>query len=234
LDEDGFRIFLKKGGRSKSAIERCLRYVKEFQNYLHEHRGGKRPDDADPEDLKAFVEMIEGVPKASANTHLWALRYYYECTSNEGMRSLAADLREERIKRAPFVLGKFRGVNPEHIDRLADANIKNVEQMLKAGRTQEDRRNLSEETGVPIEAILELVKLSDISRIPGIKTIRARLYLDAGVDTIEKMAGWDPEELRAVLVEFVDRTGFNGLAPLPGEARFSVERARELPKIVEY
>jgi len=50
----------------------------------------------------------------------------------------------------------------------------------------------------------------------------------------EKMAGWDPEELRAMLVEFVERTGFNGMAPLPGEARFSVERARELPKIVEY
>jgi len=48
------------------------------------------------------------------------------------------------------------------------------------------------------------------------------------------MAGWNPEELRAMLVEFVERTGFNGRAPLPGEARFSVERARELPKIVEY
>ena len=112
MDEDGFRIFLKKGGRSKSAIERCLRYVKEFQNYLHEHSRGKRPDDADPEDPKAFVEMIEEMPKASANTHLWALRYYYEYTSNEEMRNLAADLREKRIKRAPFVLGKFRGVKP--------------------------------------------------------------------------------------------------------------------------
>ena len=71
--------------------------------------------------------MIEGMPKASANTHLWALRYYYEYASNEGMQNLAADLRKERIKRAPFVLGKFRGVNPGHIERLADANIENVE-----------------------------------------------------------------------------------------------------------
>lgn len=81
---------------------------------------------------------------------------------------------------------------------------------------------------------MEFVKLSDRSRIPGIKTIRARLYLDTGVDTIEKMPGWNPEELRAMLVEFVERTGFNGRTPLQGEARFSVERARELPKIVEY
>ena len=81
---------------------------------------------------------------------------------------------------------------------------------------------------------MEFVKLSDRSRIPGITTIRARLFLDAGVDTIEKRSGWNPEELRAMLVEFVERTGFNGMAPLPGEARFSVERARELPKIVEY
>ena len=234
MDEDGFRTFLRKGGRSKSGIERCLRYVKEFQDYLHERRGGKRPDGAEPEDLKDFVETIEGTPKASANTRLWALRYYYEYASNEGLRNLAADLREERIKRAPFILGKFRVVDSGHIDRLSDANIKNVEQMLNAGRTQEDRRSLSEGTGVPLEAILELVKLSDLSRIPGIKTIRARLYLDAGVDTIEKMAGWAQEELSAMLVEFVARTGFDGVAPLLGEARFSVERARELPKIVEY
>jgi len=71
-------------------------------------------------------------------------------------------------------------------------------------------------------------------RIPGIKGIRARLYYDAGVDSIEKMAEWDPKALRAMLIEFVDRTGFNGMAPLPKEAEFSVEKAKKLPKIVEY
>jgi hypothetical protein len=89
-------------------------------------------------------------------------------------------------------------------------------------------------TGIPLQTIVELVKLSDLARIPGIKGIRARLYHDAGVDTVEKMAGWEPEELRAMLLEFVERTGFEGIAPLSAEAAFSVARAKELPQIVEY
>jgi hypothetical protein len=82
--------------------------------------------------------------------------------------------------------------------------------------------------------ILELVKLSDLARIQGVKGIRARLYYDAGVDTMEKMAKWNSEELRTYLMEFVKKTGFRGIAPLPKETKFTVETARRMPKIVEY
>jgi hypothetical protein len=54
------------------------------------------------------------------------------------------------------------------------------------------------------------------------------------VDTIEKMAQWDPVELREMIVEFVERTGFEGIATLPAEARFTVQKAKEMPIIVEY
>ena len=106
--------------------------------------------------------------------------------------------------------------------------------MLKVGRTKSGRKELSEKTGIPLDAILEFVKLSDLARVPGIKSIRARLYYDAGIDSVEKMASWDPKELREMLIEFVERTQFDGIAPLPKEAEFSVKKAKELPKIVEY
>lgn len=84
------------------------------------------------------------------------------------------------------------------------------------------------------DAILTLVKLSDLARIPGVKGIRARLYLDAGVDTLEKLATWEPEALREMLAGFVERTGFEGIVPLPAEMRYAVAQARKLPKIVAY
>ena len=87
---------------------------------------------------------------------------------------------------------------------------------------------------MPLEAIEELVKLSDLARIPGIKGVRARLYHDAGVDTMEKLAEWEPEALRAMLAEFVERTGFEGIAVLPAEARSAVRQARRLPRVVVY
>ncbi|GAG74985.1 unnamed protein product [marine sediment metagenome] len=208
--------------------------VKEFERQLQGHRGEKGLDEARPEDLKEFAALIELEPIASAKSHLWAIRYYYEFTVNQEMVGLACELRQKRIKRTPFRLGKFRGVNQEHVEKLAAYGIENVEQMLNAGRTLSSRQALAEKTGVPLEAILEFVKLSDLARIPGLKSIRARLYYDSGVDTTEKLSSWDPEELRAMLTEFVERTGFNGIAPLPKEAQHAVTTAKKLPKMVGY
>lgn len=231
--EEGFRQFLKRGGRSENATRRIVAYVKEFAKYLKE-QPGKELDRADAADLEAFVARIEQEPKASAKGHLWGIRYYYEYTSNEEMCHLAGTLREQRIERTPFLLEKFRGVDPEHVEMLAAVGIRNIKQMLEVGRIERDREALSEKARVPPDVILELVKLSDLARIPGVKGIRARLYHDAGVDTIEKMAAWDPEELRGMVAEFVEWTGFEGIAPLPAEARFTVAQAKRLPKVVEY
>jgi len=225
---------LRRGGRSQSAIKRCVVYVREFETYIRNRKGSKKLGEASPENLEDFVEWIEREPKTSAKTHLWALSYYYEYTSDEAMRKLANELRGQRIKRKPFELKKFRGVNPKHVGKLASIGIRNVKQMLEAGKTRDSRQHLSEKTGIPLEAILEFVKLSDLARIPGIKGIRARLYFDSGVDTIEKMAEWNPRELREMCIEFVERTGFDGIAPLPKEAEFSVKKAKRLPRTVEY
>jgi hypothetical protein len=81
---------------------------------------------------------------------------------------------------------------------------------------------------------LEFVKLSDLARVQGLKNIRARLYYDAGVDTIEKLAACDPSELRELLIRFIEDSGFDGIAPTPKEARSAVKQARKLPIIVEY
>lgn len=71
--------------------------------------------------------------------------------------------------------------------------------MLDAGSTKRDRKKLSEQTGIPIESILELVKLSNLVRIHGLKKKRARLYCEAGRDTLEKIARWDSEKMRKML-----------------------------------
>jgi hypothetical protein len=79
-----------------------------------------------------------------------------------------------------------------------------------------------------------MVKLCDLSRLMGVKSVRARLYHDAGVDTVEKLASQEPDALLRLTAEFVARTGFDGIAPLPKEVRSTIASARKLPKIVEY
>ena len=75
--------------------------------------------------------------------------------------------------------------------------------------------------------------MADLSRLPGVKGIRARLYLDAGVDSIETMAGWEPDVLQQMMSRFVERTGFDGIPPLPKEVSSTIANARKLPIVVE-
>jgi len=234
MDEEGFQRFMKRNRRSQSATDRAVVFTKEFGRFLQEHKGGKVIDQSSPEDLIDFSSWGKTNLKHSVRLYLWGIRHYYKYVSNEEMYRLAGELRERRIKRRVFPLWSFRGVNLENINKLDAVGIRSVERMLKVGRTKSGRKKLSEKTGIPLDAILEFVKLSDLARIPGIKSIRARLYYDAGIDSVEKMALWNPKELREMLIEFVERTQFDGIAPLLKEVEFSVKKAKELPKIVEY
>ena len=234
MDEDRFSNYLIKGGRSTTAVNRCLTYVAEFEDFLKESNQGKTLDEAQGEDLVDYVLMLDASSNAKAKKHLWAIRYYYDYALNAELRDLTASLREERIDRKPFPLKEFRGVDPGYIEKLAIAGIENVVQMLAAGETLKDRELLARNSGIPQSAVLEYVKLSDLARIPGVKGIRARLYYDAGIDTVAKLAILEPEELCKMVLEYVEISGFDGQPTLPAEAKYTVEKARKLSLIVEY
>jgi len=137
-------------------------------------------------------------------------------------------------KKNPFKLRDFMGIQEEHVEKLEKLGIKNTAQMIAAGQTREKRAFLARQAGIPMEAVVELVKLSDLSRLPGVKGIRARLYYEAGVDTVEKIAAFEPQALLRLTTEFVERTGFNGIPPLPKEVSSTIANARGLPKVVEW
>ncbi len=233
MNETEFRQYLKRGGRAPNVAERCVRQVSAFEDYLHTHYPHASVETATPAMLENYVAWVEDKPKTSAKNHLWALRYYFDFNGNSEMKAHAGELRQARIKRKPFLLGKFRGMDKEHANKLAARGIKNVKQMLTAGRTPQQRQALAEQTGIPPEAVLEFVKLSDLARLGGVREVRARLYHDAGL-LPENIGAWEPEELRTMLAAFVEQTGFDGIAPLPKEAQHLVNDARKLPKVVEY
>ncbi len=43
-----------------------------------------------------------------------------------------------------------------------------------------------------------------------------------------------PERLKTHMAEFVIRTEFEGIAPLPKEVKFTIDSAKRLPRLVEY
>jgi predicted flap endonuclease-1-like 5' DNA nuclease len=231
LDEEGFRRYLKKTGKSEKRCESEVHHVREFEDYLSRHKNKKLGAETS-EDLKGFVEWAEG-KRENVNVLLWVLNRYYSFTSNDLMSCAVNELLGSNYMKE-YNLKEFLGVNHQHIQALRKEGILTSEHMLKAGRTEKGRRKLAEKTGVPLGSILELVKLADLSRIVGLKKKRARLYYDAGLDTLDKIAKWDSEKMHQMFAEFVERTGFDGSPPPPPETAFSVKMAKYLPRIVEY
>jgi hypothetical protein len=232
IDELGFRKYMKANRRSESATNRCVAYVGDFAQFLTALKPSKDVEDATEADLEQFVAWSKAEDK-NTKTLLWALGHYFSFLSNRDLAWKASQLRQNEIKRQPIPLKEIRNLREDDLDKLAAAGIQNINDLLEAAKTPQGRTDLAMSSKVAQGAILEMAKLADLCRIPGVKGIRARLYYDAGVDTLEKMAQWDPEDLREMLIEFVEKTAFDGIAPWLKEAQFSVETARTLPKLLE-
>jgi len=183
LVEEGFKRYLKKTGRSERKINSDIRNMRSFEEYLLK-RKRKELEKATPDDLKDFVNWAE---KAGLKIWLWAFNRYYDYKQNDVMSCALNELLGIQSMKK-LKLKDFLGVNRQHAQALNAKGVRTAKQMLDEGRTKEGRKKLAEKTGVPLDYILELVKLANLSRIPGLKKKRARLYLDAGLDTMEKIA----------------------------------------------
>lgn len=232
MDVEGFEHFLKSGGRSPSAAGRAIEFVRHFEAYLSTH--GVEIDDADPSDLESYVASVEVEPGVSAKLELWGLGYYYEYLDDPIMVHIAATMRRDRVEENPFRLRQFRGVSQTTTDRLADIGIRSADDLLAAAGSPSARSALAAQAAISVNELEELVRLADLARIPGLKSIGTRLCLDAGVRSVEELTRWDPDELVAVLRDFIRHERFDGLAPSPSEAGYAVESAKALPTVVSW
>ncbi|KXH74468.1 MAG: hypothetical protein AM326_09875 [Candidatus Thorarchaeota archaeon SMTZ-45] len=232
MEEKEFVAFMKKERKSDSTIAACLNDIMEFETYLEQK--GTSLVKAIPSDLESFAQDYKN--KKRTSKLMWTLSHFFEFIDNKELLFTARKIRKGKIKatRKPFKIKDFRGINSEHAIKLAEIGIDNVAKMLEVGKTSEMRLKLSKQTGLNIKIIEEIVKLSDLARIQGLKGIRARLYYNAGFDFLEKLRQTSPEELLQITREFVERTGFDGIAPLPKEAKGAIEAAKKLPDIIEW
>ena len=233
MNEEEFRKHLKQKGKKPAVVDRNVRVLKGFVSYLLEKRE-KNLDAVTTDDVDAFVMEIER-KKQSAKGYLYVLMNYFDFLGNEDLSNHTKTLREERTRRARrvFPIKEFLNINQDYVEKLAAIGIKNVEQMLEKGRTKKQREQLSIQLNIPEEAILELVKLSDITRIGYVKKKLSRLYYDAGLDSPAKIAEFEPRQLHEFFAKFVEESGWDGMVPNPRDLVNNIESARKLSKIVE-
>ena len=232
MDEEGFVSFMKKKRKTPNTIDACVKNAKEFDAYLKQQ--GKYVEDATTDDLEMFT--ADYVDKKRVSKYMWTLGYYFLFNENKALMKAAAQIKEGhiKIKRKPFKIKDFRGVNSVHSSALASVGVSDTATMLEVGKTPKLRSELAEKTGLDIKVIEELVKLSDLARIQGVKGSRARLYYDAGFDLLEKLRDVTRDELLQITRDYVEQTGFDGIAPLPKEAQDAIDTAKKLHDVVQW
>lgn len=220
MDAIGFRAFLKQNKKDAKVIQVYMAAVQNFETHLIGK--GKTLETATPDDIRN-----------SPSGGFLALGMYYEFLGDD-RRTAAAHEGFSAPNFVAFKLSEFMGIRSKTIQVLREHGIITAREMLAAGRTPALRGTLAKDTKLSTEEILELVKLSDQARIGGHKKVRARLFHEAGLDTLDKIAACTPEEIRRIQIEYIERTGFDGIPSTPREAANSVRMARYLPRIIEY
>jgi hypothetical protein len=230
--KEGFTDYLKRRGKEDHVVKGLVDSVGLFEDYLQKRN--KEIHQTTSVDLLDYVASCERERKGSARIRIRGVALYLRYMGNSEVATVADRIRAAGISkdRAIFKLKDFLWVNQAHVSRLKAIGITNIRQMIDSGRTPDARRKLAENTRIPAAGILELVRLSDLARLTGVKGIRARLYHDAGLDTWEKIASLDARELIDVCTRFVKATGFPGIPPTPKEAAFTVGSAKTVPRIV--
>jgi predicted flap endonuclease-1-like 5' DNA nuclease len=133
----------------------------------------------------------------------------------------------------PRNLRDFPGIDPAIPKKLASRGMKNSKQLFQSALTRRQRSDLAKESGIDPQDLLELVKLSDLSRVYGVGPVFARLLYDAGVDSVEAIARADSSRLFEKLSKAYLEAGNSRVDFKERDIAFCIQMARRLPGSIE-
>ncbi len=134
----------------------------------------------------------------------------------------------------PVNLEKFPGIEKDTLSKLNNIGIKNTAHLFKIIKTHEDRAKLAAETGINLEKILELTKLTDLSRVKWIGPIFARMFLDSETDTVEKLSNADAKTLYGKLTEINDKKGYTKGRFIESDVELCIKVSKIVPQVIKY
>jgi hypothetical protein len=134
----------------------------------------------------------------------------------------------------PVNLEKFPGVKKETINKLKSAGIKNTAHLFKIAKTPEDREKLAAELEIHNAEILELTKLTDLTRIKWIGPVFARLFYDSSTDTARKVSDADAHHLYKQLVKINNAKGYTRAKFIESDVELAIKVSKMVPKVIEY
>jgi hypothetical protein len=134
----------------------------------------------------------------------------------------------------PNKLKEFVGVAPETVTKLEKIGIKDTVGLFEIVKTAKARKDLTDKTGISDSEVLELTKLTDLSRVKWVGVTFARMLLAIGVDTVEKASKANYEDLYKQINQInKERNFYKGQIGL-NDMKLFVNAAKEVSLEIEY
>lgn len=134
----------------------------------------------------------------------------------------------------PFNLSKVPGADPQVVNKLAMAGIKNTRHLFDRGLTKVDRAVLAEQTGISEPEMLEMMRIADLGRIWGVGPVFARIILEAGYDSARAVAHANLDEMYTSGNQINQEKGYTHIMASKSEVGMCIQYACQLPIVVEY
>lgn len=131
-------------------------------------------------------------------------------------------------------ISSIEGIGNTYSDKMMKVGISTVEHLLELGATRQGRKALAEKLGVSDKLILNWVNKADLFRIKGVGSQYAGLLETAGVDSVPELAQRNPENLLVRMQEINDDRHLVRSMPYLKQVTKWVNRARELPRVVNH
>ncbi len=178
--------------------------------------------------IKNIKELLQVLKKKDKLAELSTI----ECLSGDYLTILLRELNSTLPK--PNKMADFTLISKDTVEKLEKIVIKNTEQLYEKIITKQDRQKFAELTGISDNEILELTKLTDLSRIKWVGVTYAQMLYELGTDTVKKVSKSDPIDLHKRINNLIiEKYIFKGQIGL-NDIKILIEAASEIPTEIEY
>jgi hypothetical protein len=178
--------------------------------------------------IKNVKELIQVLRKKDKLAELAKVA----CLSEDYLTILLRELNSTLPK--PNKINEFTGISPDTVTSLERIGITNTLHLFDRITDATKRKELAVRTGMGDAGIMELTKLTDLSRIKWVGVTFARLLYDLGIDTVKKVSEAEPVQLHARINQFnKDKSIYKGQIGL-NDIRILVGAAKEVPLEIVY
>jgi uncharacterized membrane protein/predicted flap endonuclease-1-like 5' DNA nuclease len=145
-----------------------------------------------------------------------------------------ASVPEKLLISAPKGLKYIEGIGDVYRQKLHQAGITNVAELLDKGSTVQGRKEIIKTTDISEKLLLRWVNMADLYRISGIGQEYAELLEAAGVDTVPELAQRVPTNLLEKMAAANEQRKMVRRLPDLSQVESWIAQAKSLPRVINY